>query len=224
MCPYARAFGEHRDAERFAREYIPTLAVLERADLRQRPLRRARAARSARASSTSSSAATSAWSRRAPPATAWTTSTSTSCARRSEPAMSDAGAGLRGPEAAALRPPDVVMRLARMGAAHQTRLSFLRAMLRRAARDELAVHAPALRHRRARCRRRRLSRGDRERGPTASSPSATTCRRSSAPTASSPRPGTRPSRSTTACPTMPRSSACAGTCRSRRPAAICRAI
>jgi hypothetical protein len=42
---------------------------------------------------------------------------------------------LRGPEGLALRSPDVVMRLARMGAAHQTRLSFLRAMLRCAARD-----------------------------------------------------------------------------------------
>ena len=40
-----------------------------------------------------------------------------------------------GPQKVALRPPDVVMRLARMGAAHQTRLSFLRAMLRRAARE-----------------------------------------------------------------------------------------
>ncbi|MBV9137094.1 MAG: hypothetical protein JO357_08550, partial [Hyphomicrobiales bacterium] len=30
-----------------------------------------------------------------------------------------------------LRPPDVVMRLDRLGSAHQTRLSFLRAMLRR---------------------------------------------------------------------------------------------
>jgi hypothetical protein len=34
-----------------------------------------------------------------------------------------------------MRAPDVVMRLARMGAAHQTRLSFLRAMLRCAARE-----------------------------------------------------------------------------------------
>jgi hypothetical protein len=25
VCPYARAFGEHGDSERFAREYIPTL-------------------------------------------------------------------------------------------------------------------------------------------------------------------------------------------------------
>jgi hypothetical protein len=43
--------------------------------------------------------------------------------------------GLREPEHAALRRPDVVMRLERMGASHQTRLSFLRAMLRRAARE-----------------------------------------------------------------------------------------
>jgi hypothetical protein len=49
--------------------------------------------------------------------------------------MSDTMRGLREPGKAALRPPDVVMRLARMGAAHQTRLSFLRAMLRCAARD-----------------------------------------------------------------------------------------
>ena len=30
-----------------------------------------------------------------------------------------------------LRPPDLVMRLERLGSAHQTRLSFLRALLRR---------------------------------------------------------------------------------------------
>ncbi len=42
---------------------------------------------------------------------------------------------MSGPRTVALRPPDVVMRLARMGAAHQTRLSFLRSMLRRAARE-----------------------------------------------------------------------------------------
>jgi hypothetical protein len=35
----------------------------------------------------------------------------------------------------ALRPPDVVMRLKRMGAAHPTRLSFLRALIRRAERE-----------------------------------------------------------------------------------------
>jgi hypothetical protein len=46
--------------------------------------------------------------------------------------MSAAGCQVRGPEAVPLRAPDVVMRLQRMGAAHQTRLSFLRAMLRRA--------------------------------------------------------------------------------------------
>jgi hypothetical protein len=49
--------------------------------------------------------------------------------------MSDTVHGLRAPGAPELRAPDVVMRLARMGAAHQTRLSFLRAMLRCAARD-----------------------------------------------------------------------------------------
>ena len=43
--------------------------------------------------------------------------------------------GCAHPGAPELRAPDVVMRLARMGAAHQTRLSFLRAMLRCAARD-----------------------------------------------------------------------------------------
>ena len=49
--------------------------------------------------------------------------------------MSDTMRGLGGPNTGELRAPDVVMRLARMGAAHQTRLSFLRAMLRCAARD-----------------------------------------------------------------------------------------
>jgi hypothetical protein len=49
--------------------------------------------------------------------------------------MSDTMRGLRATGEAELRAPDVVMRLARMGAAHQTRLSFLRAMLRCAARD-----------------------------------------------------------------------------------------
>ena len=49
--------------------------------------------------------------------------------------MSDTTREVRGPKEPALRPPDVVMRLERMGAAHQTRLSFLRAMLRCAARD-----------------------------------------------------------------------------------------
>jgi hypothetical protein len=37
--------------------------------------------------------------------------------------------------AIALRPPDVVMRLARLGASHPTRLSFLRSLMRRAARE-----------------------------------------------------------------------------------------
>ena len=115
------------------------------------------------------------------------------------------------------------MRLARMGAAHQTRLSFLRAMLRRAAREGWRFARP---------RFDIDARGvgvavycvrDRRSAPTASSPSAMTCRRSGAPTASSPRPGTRRSCSTTACRARPRSSACAGTCRAKRPAAICRA-
>ncbi len=38
-------------------------------------------------------------------------------------------------ETLSLRPPDVVMRLARLGSAHQTRLSFLRALLRRMRED-----------------------------------------------------------------------------------------
>ncbi|HRD75344.1 MAG TPA: hypothetical protein PK264_05310, partial [Hyphomicrobiaceae bacterium] len=41
-----------------------------------------------------------------------------------------------------LRPPGVVMRLARMGASHQTRLSFLRALLRRAARERWRFDRP----------------------------------------------------------------------------------
>lgn len=42
----------------------------------------------------------------------------------------------------ALRPPDVVMRLARMGSAHQTRLSFLRALLRRVIAENWRVMRP----------------------------------------------------------------------------------
>ena len=42
----------------------------------------------------------------------------------------------------ALRSPDVVMRLARMGAAHPTRLSFLRTMLRRAAAENWRITRP----------------------------------------------------------------------------------
>ncbi|HEY1386489.1 MAG TPA: hypothetical protein VGF43_22895 [Dongiaceae bacterium] len=42
--------------------------------------------------------------------------------------------------AIALRPPDVVMRLARLGASHPTRLSFLRSLMRRAARERWTVH------------------------------------------------------------------------------------
>jgi hypothetical protein len=41
-----------------------------------------------------------------------------------------------------LRPPELVMRLARLGAMHQTRLSFLRAMLRRAYQDRWMVSRP----------------------------------------------------------------------------------
>lgn len=58
------------------------------------------------------------------------------------PAMSAAGSEVCGPEAVALRPPDVVMRLARMGAAHQTRLSFLRDMLRHAVRERWQFTRP----------------------------------------------------------------------------------
>jgi hypothetical protein len=46
---------------------------------------------------------------------------------------SGAEPGLHQPGHPELRPPDLVMRLERMGASHQTRLSFLRVMLRRAA-------------------------------------------------------------------------------------------
>jgi len=42
----------------------------------------------------------------------------------------------------ALRPPDTVMRLARLGAMHATRLSFLRALLRRAQREAWQVTRP----------------------------------------------------------------------------------
>jgi hypothetical protein len=56
--------------------------------------------------------------------------------------MSDIMRELRGAGEAGLRAPDVVMRLARMGAAHQTRLSFLRAMLRCAARDNWRFSRP----------------------------------------------------------------------------------
>jgi hypothetical protein len=56
--------------------------------------------------------------------------------------MSAAGSEVRGPEAVALRFPDVVMRLARMGAAHQTRLSFLRALLRRAVGEQWQFTRP----------------------------------------------------------------------------------
>jgi len=44
--------------------------------------------------------------------------------------------------AAPLRPPGEVMRLSRMGAAHQTRLSFLRALLRRIARERWRFDRP----------------------------------------------------------------------------------
>jgi hypothetical protein len=44
--------------------------------------------------------------------------------------------------ALALRPPDTVMRLDRMGAMHATRLSFLRAMLRRAEREAWRITRP----------------------------------------------------------------------------------
>jgi len=42
----------------------------------------------------------------------------------------------------ALRPPEQVMRLARLGAFHQTRLSFLRAMLRWAKRESWKFARP----------------------------------------------------------------------------------
>ncbi len=46
------------------------------------------------------------------------------------------------PHAGALRAPDEVMRLERLGAAHPTRLSFLRAMLRRASREQWRFSIP----------------------------------------------------------------------------------
>ena len=46
------------------------------------------------------------------------------------------------PHAVALRAPDEVMRLERLGAAHPTRLSFLRAMLRRASREQWRFSIP----------------------------------------------------------------------------------
>lgn len=48
-------------------------------------------------------------------------------------------------EAVPLRPPDVVMRLARMGAFHQTRLSFMRALLRRIAQEGWTFSRPVWR-------------------------------------------------------------------------------
>ena len=80
VCPYARAFARAQGCRALRPRVHPDLALLERADLRQRLVAPSARPRSAPASSTSSTAATSAWSRRARPATAWTTSTSTSCA------------------------------------------------------------------------------------------------------------------------------------------------
>jgi hypothetical protein len=50
------------------------------------------------------------------------------------------------PAMVALRPPDQVMRLERLGASHQTRLSFLRALLRRIAAEgwRIARHSFAI--------------------------------------------------------------------------------
>ena len=50
------------------------------------------------------------------------------------------------------RPPDVVMRLDRLGSAHQTRLSFLRALLRRVQSKHWRIASASFRSRRARCR------------------------------------------------------------------------
>lgn len=57
---------------------------------------------------------------------------------RPEPALCDPGGAAPGPgraPAAALRSPDIVMRLARLGSFHQTRLSFMRVLLRRLDRE-----------------------------------------------------------------------------------------
>ena len=64
--PTPRPSREHGDAETFARDYIPTLALLERADLRGGLVGRAPAAGAPGASSTASSAATSRPVARAP--------------------------------------------------------------------------------------------------------------------------------------------------------------
>ena len=70
------------------------------------------------------------------------------------------------------------MRLARMGAAHQTRLSFLRAMLRRAAREAGASRVRASTSTRGVSASPSIASRS-GRGPTVSSPSLTTCRPSS---------------------------------------------
>ncbi len=50
--------------------------------------------------------------------------------------------GIERADGPALRPPDQVMRLARMGAFHQTRLSFMRALMRRMKREAWAFDRP----------------------------------------------------------------------------------
>ena len=104
--------------------------------------------------------------------------------------MSECRARAARPETAALRPPDVVMRLARMGAAHQTRLSFLQPHAAPRGSGTAGVFTRPRFDIDARGVGVAIYCVDiRERGPTASSPSAMTCRRSGAPTALSPRPG-----------------------------------
>ena len=63
----------------------------------------------------------------------------------------------------ALRPPSFVMRLSCLGAFHQTRLSFMRSLLRRLRAEKWRFFAPAVRPRCARSRARRVSRPKRRR-------------------------------------------------------------
>ena len=138
--------------------------------------------------------------------------------------MSAAGSEVRGPEAAALRSPDVVMRLARMGSRAPD------------AAELPACHAPARGARAAGSFTRPRFDID-ARGVGVAVYRVGDRRAHLQPRRLRPRPAARAAhrprhrrglgrdlrRSTTACPTTPRSSACAGTCRARRPAAICRA-
>ena len=70
-------------------------------------------------------------------------------------------------DAVTLRPPATVMRLARMGAMHATRLSFLRAMLRRAGRERWRISRAEWSLDERRLRPRRLPRAHAGAAPTA---------------------------------------------------------